>query len=348
LKWLSVLGAIVVGVATAGCGTGAPRLRRAALAPGSLAYLEGGNAMLARADGSDPRLLGPARSALLAPDGAAVLALSVSDRRASLTLYEPRREGASARVVAVLGAPDYSSRGVRLLGWSPDSRYVVLSAYAFSAGGEEGVLLVLDVRSGRLETLARGTLLGASFAPGPPERIVYARASIVQLDDNEASLWIANLAGTQRRRLTSRGLASWPLWTPAGIYFARLERLGTPTSSPRYGLWRVQPDGSELQRVPSIVGGPPIGPPVASADGRRVVVNLTSPDGAEVWGAMLTRGGWSTERLSLDGSAGGVSSDGAAVLANVPGSEPEVQSAPWSAGFSQLLALGATAAQWSR
>jgi len=316
----------------------------------ALIYLRGGDVVLAKPGGGDARVLGPAQQALLAPDGRAVIALSTGAGRAVLTAYTVHRHAVGSRVVAVLAPPDFATRGIRLLAWSPDSRLVAVSGYSLSRSGEDGALLVADLASGQLTTIARGTLLGASFAPTPPDRIVYAHATILQLDDNEASLWIANADGTGRRALTHSGLASWPLWTEAGIYFARLERLGTAGSAPTYEIWRIQPDGSRLEPLAGISGGPPASALVASADGRRVVANLDSRSGGPiaVWAAMFGRGGWSAQQLGLAGVATGVSHNGKLILANVFGSEPEVDAVPWPDGQSRLLALGASAPAWNR
>jgi hypothetical protein len=296
-------------------------------------------------------MLGPAQAALMAPDGTTVITLTVGGGRASLTLYRAQRRRVVSRVVAVLAPPDYSTHAIELLAWSPDSRYLLLKANSLSSLGENGALLALDTTSGRIDTVARGTLLGASFAPTLPDRIVYARASILQLDDNEASLWTARVDGTQQRELTRKGLATWPLWTRSGIYFAALDQLGTKKASPVYGLWRIQPDGSGLQQLTGVSGGPPTGPLVASETGRRIVANLASPSGGpvEIWTAQLSPRGWSSGQLTLAGVADGVSHNGKLILANVFAAQPAVESLPWGGGgVTRLLAGGANDAQWNR
>ncbi len=348
LRWRWVLGVFAAGVALSACGT----VKRRMVQPPTpaLTYLRGGDVVLAKPGGGDARVLGPAQQALLAPDGRDVIALSDGAGRAVLTAYTVHRHGVGSRVVAVLAPPDFATRGIRLLAWSPDSRLVALSGYSLSRSGEDGALLVANLAGGQLTTIARGTLLGASFAPTRPDRIVYARATIPQLDDNEASLWIANADGTGRRVLTRRGLASWPLWTEAGIYFARLARLGTSGSAPTYEIWRIQPDGSRLEPLTGISGGPPAGALAASADGRRVVADLESRSGGPVavWAAMLGRDGWNAQQLELAGIATGVSHNGKLILANVFGSEPEVEAVPWTGGQGRSLALGASGPGWNR
>jgi hypothetical protein len=194
-------------------------------------------------------------------------------------------------------------------------------------------------------------VLGASFAPSLPDRLVYARASIVQLDDNESSLWVAAVDGTQRTRLTSGGLVSWPLWTESGIYFARLVRLGTRTASPVYGLGRIElGTGGETEAIPGVSGGPPAGPLSASVTGRRLVANLDSRSGGPVvvWTAQLGRTGWSVAQLNLAGIADGVSSDGKLILASVFGAQPLIESLSWGSGYARVLATDAAAGGWNR
>lgn len=349
LAW--ILGAVALSAALAACGTAKPRTAPRIAAPvGALTYLQDGDAVLAKLGGGAARVLGPAKAALMAPNGTAVITLTVGDGNATLTLYRTQRRRVLSRVVAVLAPPAYSTHAIALLAWSPDSRYLLLRANALSSLGESGALLELDTTSGQIESIARGTLLGASFAPTLPDRIVYARASIVQLDDNEASLWTARVDGTRRRQLTRGGLASWPLWTRSGIYFAALERLGTKTASPLYGLWRIQPDGSGREQLTGVSGGPPAAPLVASASGRRIAANLASTSGGpvEIWAVQLTRRGWIAGQLSLAGLADGLSGNGKLILATVFATQPAVESVPWANGATRLLASGATDAEWNR
>jgi len=335
-------------VALSACGSSKPEPRGIAVPVRALLYLQDGNAVIARAGGGDPRVLGPAQQALLAPDGTAAIGFNESAAGAALTVYAIKPRHLRSRVVATLGPPDYSTRGLRLLGWSPDSRYVALSADELSSAGEEGALLVLDTTDGQLETIARGTLLGASFAPSFPDRLAYARASILQLDDDQSSIWVARVDGTARRRLTRGSLDSWPLWTASGIYFARLMRLGTQTAAPVYGLWRIELGGS-AEQIPGVSGGAPAGPLSASASGRELVANLQSRSGGavEVWTAKLARAGWRVALLDLAGVADGVSSDGRLILANVYGAQPLIDSIAWASGHAHVLAVNAQAGSWS-
>jgi len=305
--------------------------------------------VVAKVGGRDPRVLGAATEALLSPDGREVVALETAEGRAVVTVYGTARRGGS-RVVAVLAPPDFSAHAVKLLGWSPDSRLVALSTNELSGSGAQGVLLVLDVQGGMLTRIATGTFLGASFAPQRPDRLVYARASIVQLDDNEASLWTAQSDGSDQQELTDTGLARDPLWTPAGIFFARLERLGSRTSPPLYGLWRIAANGTALERLGDIEAGPPAGPLAASASGRRILADFDSPSGGavQVWTVALLRRGVLTRQLTLPAVGDGVSRDGKLVLATMFGSPAQIETLRWDGELERTLANGASGADWNQ
>jgi hypothetical protein len=349
---------LVGGLALAGCGTESvsspPAPKRIALV-----YLaRGGAIVLASARGEDPRTLGRAEQALLAPDGTRVLALTHGGGTARLTLYRTGRTSEPRRL-ATLGAPSFASTGVQLLAWSPDSRYVALSADALSGGGEEGVLLLLNVASGQLRTIATGNFLGASFAPTLPDRLVYSNASISQLDDNESLLYMSDLSGHHTRELTSSGLASSPAWTAHGILFARLLSLGGPSSSPRYGLWLIRPDGRGLRRIADFAFGPPVlldGAAISvSASGRRAVGDFYSAYSAQplvdIWEIGIAARSPSASVIRLPGIravAEGISRNGKEILVVAQGSgSTAVESIPWSRGETATLASAGTDPSWN-
>jgi hypothetical protein len=357
----AVLCLLAAGVALAGCGTQSasspPAPKRIAL----VYRARGGAIVLASARGADPRTLGRAAQALLAPDGTRVLALSHGGGTATLTLYRTGRTGRTGepRRLATLGAPSFSSTGVQLLAWSPDSRYVALSADALSGGGEEGALLLLNVASGQLRTIATGNFLGASFAPTLPDRLVYSNASIGQLDDNESLLYMSDLSGRHTRELTSSGLASSPAWTARGILFARLLSLGGPSSSPRYGLWLIRPDGRGLRRIGDLAFGPPVladGAAISvSAGGGRAVGDFYSAYSArplvDIWEIGIAARSSSASVIRLPGIravAKGISRGGKEILVVAQSSgSTAVESIPWSRGETATLASAGTDPSWN-
>jgi hypothetical protein len=348
---------LAAAVSLAGCGSagqGAPP------APKRIALVyraRDGALVLASVTGRDPRTLGSAAQALLSPDGTRVIALGADG---VLTLYRTAR-ASDPRVVATLAAPDWASSGLRLLGWSPDSRYVALSGDELSGQGEQGALLVVNVASGRARTVATGNFLGASFAPTLPDRLVYSQASLVQLDAGESLLYVTTPGGRGTRELTRSGLASSPTWSRRGILFARLAVLGSPTSSPRYELWLVQPNGRGLRRVGAFSAGPPMldgaSAIAVSASGKRAVADFYSPYSArplvDAWTIDLTARGAVAQAIRLRGGsavAKGISRNGKAVLAVARGGGGgggEVISIPWGGGRYTVLASDASDPSWN-
>lgn len=348
----------LLALALAGCATAATSIHLPKRLV--LVYRQSGEAFVVTArSGGAPRALGDASQALLSPDGTSVLALSTGQTQATLTLYPTARRG-SARVVAVLAAPQFAPDGARLLAWSPDSRYVALSANELSAAGEQSALLVLDVRSGRIRTIATGDFLGASFAPALPDRLVYANASVAQLDDGESLLYETSASGGRTRQLTRSGLASVPVWGARGIVFSKLLRLGSESSSPLYALWQIEPSGRGLHRIGAFASGPPDADSSGaalwlSADGDRLVGNFYSPDSlfrqVDVWELSLAGRRRSPVPVTVAGAtalAEGISRNGKTILLKEQANgADEIVALAWSGTHQSVLATAAREASWN-
>jgi hypothetical protein len=321
-----------------------------------LVYLNGsGDVMLASARGAHPRVLGPGSQALLAPDGTVVAALvSAADGSETLTSYATIRRP-RPRVGARFVASDWAAGSIRLLAWSPDSRFVALVAWRLSAGGEQPELLVVNVKSAKMATIASGNFFGASFAPGLPDRLVYSRATVGQLDTDRSVLFTAEPDGAQVRAITHSGLDADPVWAEKGIVFARLRRLGTATSAPRYELWIVQPNGSGLRQLTQIAAGRPVSGSANAAlsvsrTGTHIVANFLSPDSStasDVWTVDLERRRVVARRLSFVGDrliAQGISSDGSSILLSPAGSGEQpapIETRNWGgSALTQLVGAG--------
>ncbi len=324
-----------------------------------------GTFVLASLGGADPHPLGGATQALLAPNGSLVAALGGGSTGA-LTIYHiattKRAHTVSltrvvARVAAHLRPPQWSAAHIQLLAWSPDSRLVALTADSISAGGEQSELLVLDTTNDTLRTIAAGNFFGASFAPVLPDRLVYADATLAQLDANVVPLFTANANGSARREITGSGLDAEPAWGAKGIVFARLGRLGSASRSPRYQLWLIQPNGRGLRKLTHIVAGPPApnsaGAALSlSANGARVVANFSSPylafHAIDVWTVNLALARPVAHRLTFDGAqfiAQGLSRNGSRILLSAldaDGQQTDVESLPW-AGEPQAVLVSAGA-----
>jgi Tol biopolymer transport system component len=297
-----------------------------------LVYLNGDEVIVASVHGTDAHTLGPGSQALLAPSGTVVGALVAGGGDSqSLRIYQTLRRP-RPRVVAQFGASKWLSGETRLLAWSPDSRYVALTATALSGGGEQPELLVVNVVSGRVAVIAAGYFFGASFAPKLPDRLAYSRASVEQLDSGGAVLFTAQPDGRDARAITTSGLDEDPAWGAKGIVFARLSRLGTTTSGPRYQLWIVQPTGRGLRQLTHIVAGRPAtgsarAPLGVSADGTHIVANFFSAhsfSAIDVWAVDIERRRIVVRLLGFGGArfvAQGISSDGRSILVSPAGEE---------------------------
>lgn len=351
--------AVALALAVAGCAT-----TTTIVAPKRVALVyrdQRGDAVLAAPDGAHARTLGAATQALLSPDGARVAALIDHGAQATLTLYAT---GRTARTSALtqLGPPHWAALGTQLLAWSPDSAFVALTTDVVSASGEQGVLLVVNAASGHVTTIATGEFLGASFAPSLPDRLVYARASVEQLDDNESLLYVTDPNGRHTRELTHAGLASAPAWSMRGIVFAKLLALGTSDTSPRYGLALVQPSGGGLHAIGDFDSGPPAADAAgaairASASGARLLADFYSPYSrsplVDVWTLNLAARHPRAQVLRQPGAhlvGDAVARNGKTVLVTaIPdsGKPEQVESLPWNGGSPRVLAPAASEPTWN-
>jgi hypothetical protein len=227
------------------------------------------------------------------------------------------------------------------------------------AGGEQPELLVINASSGAVATITAGNFLGASFAPALPDRLVYARATVDQLDAGRVLLFTADADGRHQRAITHAGLAADPSWGARGIVFARLEQLGTHTRSPRYQLWEVQPAGSGLHQLTHIVAGPPArgaaaSPLSISASGTRIVANFFSPtlSTIETWTVGLAHTHPVVRRLVLHGRqfiAQGISRDGRTLLVSgTRGATEPLTSLRWNGSRAHRLAPAGVDPSWNR
>jgi hypothetical protein len=328
-----------------------------------LAYVSSrGEVIVAGVRGTDRHPLGPGSQALLAPSGGVAVALVAgAGGSQSLVAYQTIRRP-RPRVLARFAASKWLAGDIELLAWSPDSRYIALTATAVSGGGEQPELLVVNAASGRVAAIAAGNFFGASFAPGLPDRLVYSCASVDQLDSGRAVLFTAQVDGRDVRALTTAGLDADPVWGAKGIVFARLSRLGTATSAPRYELWIVQPNGHGLRQLTQIVAGRPAAgsaraPLSVSASGTHIVANFFSAhsfSAIDVWGVDIERRRVAVRLLNVGGApftAQGISRDGRSVLVSEARggvSGAAIATRPWNGStLTPLVSVGSDPS-WNR
>lgn len=301
--------------------------------------------MLAGADGSDPKPLGQASTAVLSPNGQLVAAVRSGGGSAthgsSLVLYSVAKK--ATRVLRV------SSGQLTILAWSPDNQWIAVT---------DGDALVAVPLRGAARTLATGTINGASFAPTTPDRLVYAKAQSL-LVNATVNLYKVNLHGGAAVELTHNGLSQYPLWGPDGIVFSG----GQSHASTTYQLWLIKPGGaSRARQLTNVAVSAPfdgLEPIAFSQDGKHLLANLVGADTSEAWTVDL---GSSPAQVHQLGAAGAttignaISRDGNAVLLTV-GSEKlssddfEGQSiavAPWSGGLATTVVAHGAFASWNR
>jgi hypothetical protein len=235
--------------------------------------------------------------------------------------------------------------------WSPDSKY-----YAAVTGPEIGTqrLVVIEVATRSVRTVARGQFYGVSFSP-TSGAVVYSRA---RRDDYppRSSLYVAALGGGTPMRITSGAPDIYPLWGPSGIVFTRQRKPMREYDSWKQDLYMVTPDDGAPRRLTHqrpgfLLAG--LTPVDWSADGTRLLGQFGGQDTVfaqtidAATGRVRTVG---REAESLIGTA--LSSDGTTILATrgafEPTSETEVITVPYIGGKQRVLARHAWSPDWNR
>jgi Tol biopolymer transport system component len=220
-------------------------------------------------NGSSPVKLGPAVEARISPDGSQVAAVSIDKGQAgkpsTLTLY-PTSGGVSVDVTK-------NAQFMQLLGWSPDSKLILLTVGA--------QLDVVDVANQTMRMIATGSIYGASFAPGKSEQIVYARSAP---NKTAVNLYVTDATVSATREITHDGLSELPLWGPHGIAYSH-EKPRAKNPYPALQLWMINPDGSGARQltslpVPANLEGLTPVPGGFSANGKHLLANYVGPPGS--------------------------------------------------------------------
>ena len=266
------LAAIVVGLMA--CASGA-FASAAAGPPALMTYIAGlptsPSVWVADAgDGSSARYLGQASSAQISPDGGEVAAVSIekSTNAWTLSLYSTVAATAPSTIIPKRPQP------MNLLAWSPDSRLILVTV-----GTSPAQLMIVDTTTGQSRAIATGVIYGASFAPGPSDSVVYARA---MLNRTAVNIYTTSSAGTDTHQLTSDGHSEDPLWGPGGIIFSRAT--ARPKNAyPELQLWEMNADGSGAHQLPSVHVTSNLEGLIAvgsSLNGQHLLANLVGPTGS--------------------------------------------------------------------
>jgi Tol biopolymer transport system component len=235
--------------------------------------------------------------------------------------------------------------------WSPDSRYI-----AAVTGPEIGTqrLVLIDVTSGSVRTVARGIFYGASFSPSSGA-LVYSRA---RRDDYppRSSLYLAAVGGGAPMRITSGHPDVYPLWGPQAIVFTRQRKPQRRYDSWKQDLFLVAPgDGAARQLTHQhpayLLAG--LTPVSWSADGTRLLGQFGGQDTvfAQTVDPMTGRAHTvGREAESIIGAA--LSRDGSTILATRGAfedtSQTSVVTLPYEGGKQQVVVRHGWSPDWNR
>jgi hypothetical protein len=300
------------------------------------------------ADGSSPLPLGPASSAQISPSGGEVAAVNVEKPTNAWTL---------SLYPTVVGTPSSTlipqrPQPMNLLAWSPDSRLILVTV-----GTSPAQLMIVDTTTSQSRAIATGVIYGASFAPGPSDSVVYARAL---LNKTAVNIYTTTAAGTDTHQLTNDGHSEDPLWGPGGIVYSRATaRAKNP--NPELQLWEMNADGSGARPLTSVGVQRQLEGLIAvafSRNGQHLLANLVGPTGsnaAEPYAVDLSGPKATWRDLTGQGSGyigDAISANGKTILVTKGTAKDlkalSVVTFPWSGGKPTTIVKQGGYASWNR
>jgi Tol biopolymer transport system component len=337
-KWIACLAALVCAliapsawatvVFNKGGGTGQPSIWSAAD--------DGSGQKRLAAGGLGPRI---------SPDGRTVAYQSVAGAGGRPQLVTMPAAGGRR---SVLLDPQW---GADTQAWSPDSRTI-----AAVTGREVGTkrLVLVDVASGVVRTVATGQFYGVSFSPSGGA-LVYARAATESYPPRSA-LWLAPTGAGTPVRITSGHSDVYPVWGPRAVVFARERKPTRRFDAVKQDLYLMAPGDTApkrltFQKPPFLMTG--LTPVSWSADGSRLLGQFGGQDTAfaqtidPLTGSVRTVG---RQADPIVGSA--LSRDGSTILGTkggVEGGDPgNVVTVPYGGGKPTVLVKHAFSPDWNR
>jgi hypothetical protein len=217
---------------------------------------------VSRLDGTGKRLLAKGTSPMISPDGRWVA-------------FQGGRSFNDLLLIATSGGrPRLLVRGAGQPVWSPDSKRVAVLQRLVEG---RKALLSIAIETGKSTTVDRGSISDVSFSARGDE-VAYARGVVF----GNVDIFIAEVDGRGKRRVTDNGASAYPVWGPREIAFARI----VPYRGwGAHEIWLVRPDGGGrrlLTKTPRpLLGQGIVGlVPVAwSADGRSLLAALANEFG---------------------------------------------------------------------
>jgi TolB protein len=133
---------------------------------------------------------------------------------------------------------------------SPDGRRIVFTQEVGCESADIVTLEVVDASgrpTGDLSRLPGNTSSGGPWHYGPTWSPGGGRIAFIRvLGPSNTGVFVADLDGSNLRRVTPRGIAAWePAWSPDGAWIAFVRDEGYPN----YDLYVVHPDGTGLRRL---------------------------------------------------------------------------------------------------
>jgi hypothetical protein len=227
---------VVLLLVAAACGGGG---REAGPVERHLVYVRGdgisaASIWIADVSGAHSRRLAPGDVGVLSPDGRTV---AVARRGHGIFLVSS--DGKRLRRL--------TERRLRPQAWSPDGQMLIATVETEHAVAE---LVEID-RSGRVRTIAGGSLYGFDFSPSGHE-LVYSRApesTFEGICGDQFDLYVAKLDGGSAKRLTHDGLSAFPVWGKSGIALSHFPASSSLQDCAAPGIWMVDSDGSHLRPI---------------------------------------------------------------------------------------------------
>jgi Tol biopolymer transport system component len=227
--------------------------------------------------------------------------------------------------------------------WAPDSRHVVTT--------RRRDLVVVDVQTRRVRTVARGAFRGWSFSPSGDD-LVYARAAHPRASSLDGwNVYRVHVRGGAPRALTQDGHSTFPTWGRRGIAFSRF----VPKAWPLHRIWTMRGDGSGARVLTRQLPRGTVGQGLMG-----LIPIAWSARGDVLLGANLNEWGTIPYRVSPQSGAAralgsgshtvGLSGDGRWALVQTGSNEgpQRVEAVPVDGGRPRVLARDSSSPSWNR
>jgi len=306
---------------------------------------------VAEDSGASPRMLVGGTGGdqpLIAPNGGSVIFESL-----------PAHGSPALESVAVTGGPPtlLAAPEANMLStaWSPDSTTI---ATTLALSPERERLVLIDVATRSIRTIATGSFQGVSFSPDSTQ-LAYSRAPNMKRFPTASDIYTVAVAGGMPRRITTNHRSTTPVWGPAKIAFARsFKARGRREDAPKSNVWLMNADGSQArqltrQKAAFLLSGP--APLQWSASGAQLLAQFGGQDTVYGEGVNPRSGAVHTfshrRSIALSLVAAGISRDGSTVLAATGGFEPgpghNVVTVPFAGGPLKTIVRDAFAPSWN-